>query len=192
MSIKSKDCVDAIIAKVPDTKAGDWKRRTKMTVGDEIFRIFEDKKTGAIVNVVEKNGSLDVDICDSPEPETSPLDELTVIPNGQVVTNPNSKYVYAIATGRTRYSDKNEDSMITITLRSDLGSDQFDDDIFNALRNIDGLDSFQDEWTSCIGTGKRNHVLTELGKIPFLSYDKEWQQNCYESGEIYGFMYDNP
>jgi len=63
MSFKSKVCVDAIVAELPDTKASQWKRRSKMNLDGSVFRIFENIKTGAMVNVIEKDNTIEVDLC---------------------------------------------------------------------------------------------------------------------------------
>ena len=70
MSIKTKDCVDSILVELPDTKASQWKRRSKIKIDEECgggwFRVFENSKDGTLVNVIEKDGSLEVDICEDP------------------------------------------------------------------------------------------------------------------------------
>jgi len=80
MAIKSKDCVDALVAEYPDTKASQWKRKQKIKLDDAIFRIFENTKTGAMINVIEAKDKLTVDECDSqPEEETqAPVSNITV------------------------------------------------------------------------------------------------------------------
>jgi len=107
MSIKTSDCVSAIRKIRPATKASNWKRRKKLKIGTDVYRIFENIATDELINVIESNGILTVDVCDggatAPAPAapapvvaqpisllaTQIVDELIKDPDYDPVSDPN-------------------------------------------------------------------------------------------------------
>lgn len=83
--MKTQDCIHYLISHYPDTKASEWKRRSKKQDEGVVYRIFENIKSGIKLTVVESQNK---------------IVECKLISTS---TKCHSKYVYAI--------DKNPDHL---------------------------------------------------------------------------------